>query len=111
MEFATFGFDHCDLSVMVAQRWKLFESLEHVMQHHHNPTLVEELGLEENSQAPVFVAALVRQTAMGLPKESGEATTELCERLALTETQVGGCETRGMRRYNDMYSSLLSSRT
>ncbi|MCP4444036.1 MAG: HDOD domain-containing protein [Myxococcales bacterium] len=111
IEFDTYGFDHCDLGVMVAQKWKLFEALEHVMQHHHDPLVVEELGLSEASQVAVFLVSLARQMALGLPEETSELVTELCQRLALSEEELAECEARGMERYNDMYSGLLPSRT
>ncbi len=107
LEFDTFGFDHCDLGVMVAQQWKLFEALEHVMQHHHDPLVVEELGLVESSQVAVFLVSLARQVAMGLPEETTELVTNLCERLALSEEELEDCEAKGLQRYNDMYSGLL----
>ncbi len=111
LEFDTFGFDHCDLGVMVAQQWKLFEALEHVMQHHHDPLIVEELGLVESSQVAVFLVSLARQVAMGLPEETTELVTNLCERLALSEEELEECEAKGLQRYNDMYSGLLPKRT
>ncbi len=111
LEFDTYGFDHCDLGVMVAQKWKLFESLEHVMQHHHDPLVVEELGLVDSSQVAVFLVALSRQVAMGLPEETTELVTQLCERLALSEEELEECEAKGFQRYNDMYSGLLPKST
>tara|TARA_R110002096_G_scaffold16898_1_gene57662 strand:- start:117208 stop:118080 length:873 start_codon:yes stop_codon:yes gene_type:complete len=111
LEFDTYGFDHCDLGVMVAQKWKLFEALEHVMQHHHDPLIVEELGLSESSQVAVFLVSLARQVAVGLPEETTELVTQLCERLALSEEELAECETKGLQRYNDMYSGLLLKST
>jgi len=111
LEFDSYGFDHCDLGVMVAQQWKLFEALEHVMQHHHDPLIVEELGLAESSQVAVFLVALARQVAMGLPEETTELVTQLCERLALSEEELEQCEAKGLERYDDMYSSLLPKST
>ncbi len=111
LEFDTYGYDHCDLGVMVAQKWKLFEALEHVMQHHHDPLIVEELGLDEESQVAVFLVSLARQVALGLPDETTELVTELCARLSLSEEELEECEAQGLERYNDMYSGLLSKRT
>lgn len=110
-EFEAFGFDHCDLGVMVAQKWKLFEALEHVMQHHHDPLVAEELGLEDESQVAVFVVALARQVVLGMPEDSSELVTALCERLALTEQELLDCESKGMQRYQEMYAGLLPQRT
>jgi HD-like signal output (HDOD) protein len=111
LEFDTYGFDHCDLGVMVAQEWKLFEALEHVMQHHHDPLIVEELGLSESSQVAVFLVSLARQVALGLPEETMELVTHLCERLALSEEELEKCEAKGLERYDDMYSGLLLKST
>ena len=111
VEFDTYGFDHCDLGVMVAQKWKLFEALEHVMQHHHDPLIVEELGLSESSQVAVFLVALARQVALGLPEETNELVTQLCERLALSDEELVECETKGLERYSDMYAGLLPKST
>ncbi len=107
-EFESFGFDHCDLGVMVAQQWKLFDALEHVMQHHHNPLIVEEIGLEESSQIAVYVVAIARHAAMDFPEEMAEEVAMLCERLALTEEELQTCREKGMQRYDEMYAGLLS---
>lgn len=113
IEQENFGYDHCDLGVMVAQQWKLFDALEHVMQHHHEPLVAEELGLEEASQVGVFVVALARHATTDLSELEGEAAEEtnaLCERLSLTLEELSECQASGIRRFNEMYAGLLSGR-
>jgi len=109
-ELENFGYDHCDLGVMVAQQWKLFDALEHVMQHHHDPLVVEELGLDEAAQIAVFVVSAARHAAMDFPEEASEEVTALCERLALTEEELAECQVVGLRHYNEMYAGLLSGK-
>jgi HD-like signal output (HDOD) protein len=36
-EIAIFGFDHCDTGLMIAEKWKLTESITKTLTYHHHP--------------------------------------------------------------------------
>lgn len=110
IEQGNYGFDHCDLGVMVAQQWKLFDALEHVMQHHHRPLVVKELDLDDSSQIAVFVVALARHAVMEFPEEAAEEVSALCEHLSLEPEELSQCKASGLQRYNEMYAGLLSTK-
>lgn len=111
LEREAYAFDHCDLGAMIAERWKLFPAMEHVMQFHHSPLDAETLGLPESSQVAVYVVALARHAARDFPEEQGELAEALCQRLALTEEDVRSCQESGTKRFEDMYAGLLSKTT
>lgn len=111
LEVAEYGFDHCDLGVMIAQQWMLFDSLEHVMQHHHRPFAVDRLELPESSSLSVFAVALARQVVLSPTEESEELIANLSTRLGLSQEKLVACGNQGLERYRQMYSSLLSKRT
>ncbi len=107
LEFANFGFDHCDLGAMLAQKWCLFEPLEHVMQHHHEPLIVDDFELGCASQRAVFLVALARQYVLGASESTPLLIDQLCDRLELSAEDFEICGTNGMRRFDESYSCLM----
>ncbi len=101
-----FGFDHCDLGAMVAEKWQLFTAVELVMQLHHTPMLVSELTEDESCQTAVYAVGLARCAVVEAEGESVDVV-ELCERLAIDEEKLEECRVKGLARFNEIYSSLL----
>jgi len=52
------GFTHCDIGALAAQRWRLFDGLEQVIQFHHDPVAAESLDFPEPVLGSVRLVAL-----------------------------------------------------
>ena len=101
-----YGFAHTDLGAMVAASWNLFEALEHVMQFHHTPFLVEELALDMGTIQTVYVVALARECTIG--QTESDVTLALCQKLKASPTQMEKACDRGLERYERMYAGMLN---
>jgi hypothetical protein len=74
---------------MAAERWKLLEGVEQVIQFHHEPFGAEALAFPEPVLATIYLVALaarmVHSADEGLGSETGR---ELLERLGTSEEVV-----------------------
>ena len=89
-EQEVFGFDHAELGARVARKWKLAETLESVVRHHHQPEALPGLGESERLlTALVSVASMVcNKISRGTEPADGPLTqTAAWQTLGLDEDQ------------------------
>jgi HD-like signal output (HDOD) protein len=88
-EQAVYGFTHCDIGAMAAERWQLFEGVEEVIQFHHEPFGAELLAFPEPVLATIYLVALAARMAHCPDEALGSETgRELLERLGTSEEVV-----------------------
>ncbi len=109
-EQAELGFDHTLVGALIAEQWNLFPGLEYVMQLHHTPLIADELALEPDIAAAVYVVGVARQYAGSALPTDAALHGALCERLGIGAEQVLDAARDGMARYESLYASLLGAR-
>lgn len=81
-----YGFSHCDIGALAAQRWNLFEGLEPVIQFHHEPSSAAQLNFAPTVQATVDLVALASRMVYSPGDLDGsEDTSHATAGLGVTE--------------------------